>query len=387
MTKFDVSPLYGPFFDRFGGEPESIVKSPGRVNLIGEHTDYNGGFVLPLAIDRSVQIAARARTDRKVVLRSLDFDSEVTFDLDRLEKGPADWIEYPKGVAWALEKNSFKTVGWEGVVTGNVPQGAGLSSSAAFELAVAGVFAVVGSIDWDPTQMAQIGQEAENGWVGMRCGIMDQLISAAGVADCAVLIDCQSLKLEPVRLPSGTAVTILDTSTRRGLVDSAYNSRRAQCEEAAKFFGVQTLREIEIDQFERDAYKLDPITRQRAGYVIRENGRTLAAASAMRDDDPVRLGELLCQSHEGLRDEFEVSSPALDAMAEIATEHDRCYGARMTGAGFGGCAVALIEAEAAEQFSLDVAAEYKKKTGHIASIYITRAMAGTSWTRNFKTKK
>jgi len=206
------------FEAQYGEPPALVIRAPGRVNLIGEHTDYNDGFVMPLAIDRAIWIALRPRADRHVYMRSLDFDTPAEFALDDIQRGPAGWIEYVKGVAWAMTDAGYRLDGWEGLLAGNVPVGAGLSSSAALEIAVARAFAARSALPWEPATMALIGQRAENEWVGMNCGIMDQMISAAGVAGHALLIDCRSLETTPTPLPAGTSVAILDTATRRGLV-------------------------------------------------------------------------------------------------------------------------------------------------------------------------
>ena len=364
------------FASRFGQSPRWVVRAPGRVNLIGEHTDYNDGFVLPLAIDRAVWIALRPRDDRRVVVHSIDYNQSAEFSLENLQNEKSGWIEYIKGTAWALADAGFKLTGWEGVMQGDVPLGAGLSSSAALEMATARAFAAAGNLDWNPAAMAKLGQRAENRWVGVNCGIMDQLISAAGRADHALLIDCRSLDTQPVPFPAGVAVVVLDTSTRRGLVDSAYNERRSQCEAAAKFFGVTALRDVTVEQFRQSADGLDAVTRRRALHVITENDRTLKAADAMRSGDAVGLGRLMQQSHVSLRDDYEVSSDALNAMVECASDHEACYGARMTGAGFGGCAMALIRAEAAEDFVRHTSTAYQQKTGHEPAVYVCRATNG-----------
>ena len=364
------------FTSRFDQSPRWIVRAPGRVNLIGEHTDYNDGFVLPLAIDRAVWIALRPRDDRRVIVHSIDYNQSAEFLLENLQNEKSGWIEYIKGTAWALADASFKLTGWEGVMQGDVPLGAGLSSSAALEMATARAFAAAGNLDWNPAAMAKLGQRAENRWVGVNCGIMDQLISAAGQADHALLIDCRSLDTQPVPFPAGVAVVVLDTSTRRGLVDSAYNERRSQCEAAAKFFGVTALRDVTVEQFQQSADGLDAVTRRRALHVITENDRTVKAADAMRSGDAVGLGRLMQQSHVSLRDDYEVSSDALNAMVECASAHEACYGARMTGAGFGGCAMALIRAEAAEDFVRHTSTTYQEKTGHEPAVYVCRATNG-----------
>lgn len=236
--------ILAAFRQRYGVEPPTIVRAPGRVNLIGEHTDYNDGFVLPLAIDRATWIALRPRPDRSVTVHALDFAESDTFDLDDLAPRPGSWANYVRGVAWALGQHGYALGGWEGVMAGDVPIGAGLSSSAALELSVARAFGAVAGWPWDAARMALIGQYAENRWVGMNCGIMDQMISAAGVADHALLIDCRTLETRPMPLPPDTAIVVLDTATRRGLVDSAYNERRAQCEAAASHFGAKALRDV-----------------------------------------------------------------------------------------------------------------------------------------------
>lgn len=364
------------FADRFGHLPNWIVRAPGRVNLIGEHTDYNDGFVLPMAIDRAVWIALRPRNDRIVSVYSIDYDEPGEFSLDRLERGQPGWIEYLKGTAWSLQEAGHRLTGWDGVLAGDVPLGAGLSSSAALEMATARALAAAGELPWEPAEMAKLGQRAENQWVGVNCGIMDQLISAAGRAGNALLIDCRSLQTEPVPLPQGTSVVVLDTSTRRGLVDSAYNERRRQCEQAARLLGVHALRDATIERLERSAGKMDPAVLRRARHVIAENDRTLRAADAMRRGDAVELGRLMDESHRSLRDDYEVSSDALNAMVECASAHRSCFGARMTGAGFGGCAVALVRAETADDFARDVAVAYQRKTGHSPAVYVCQAADG-----------
>jgi galactokinase len=366
------------FVQRFGRQPQSVIRAPGRVNLIGEHTDYNDGFVMPLAIDRAAWIALQPRSDRKVVVHSVDYNETKEFSLDGLAHTKEGWLEYLKGTAWSLTDAGHKLYGWEGVLAGDVPLGAGLSSSAALEMATARAFAAVGNLPWDAPAMAILGQRAENKWVGVNCGIMDQMISAVGRENHAVLIDCRSLKLTPVPFPEGTAVVVLDTATRRGLVDSAYNERRACCEEAAKFFKVKALRDVSVEQFQKLADGLSPVSRRRAMHVITENDRTEKAAAAMQRGDAKTLGELMNQSHESLNNDFEVSSDDLNVMVENARRHPACIGARMTGAGFGGCAVALIDAKGADDFVRQTAAGYERQTRHIPAIYVCTATNGAA---------
>ena len=365
------------FRSRYGSDPAFVVRAPGRVNLIGEHTDYNDGFVFPMAIDRAAWIALRPRGDRRVVATSLDFEETREFDLATLGKKDTDgWIEYLKGTAWALLDAGHALEGFEGVIAGDVPLGAGLSSSASIEMATARAFAAVSNLPWKPAPMALLGQRAENKWVGVNCGIMDQLISAAGVEDKALLIDCRSLETQAVPLPRGTVVVVLDTATRRGLVDSAYNERRAQCEAAAKLFGVKALRDVTSEQLAARAAELEPMTLRRARHVVTEDERTLAAAEAMRADDATRLGRLMNESHESLRHDFEVTNDGLNVMVDEARRAPGCFGARMTGAGFGGCAVALVAADRSEAFVRQVEAGYREATGLAPKVYVCRATNG-----------
>lgn len=366
------------FIERFGAAPDMIVRAPGRVNLIGEHTDYNDGFVLPMAIDRAVWISLRPRQERRVSLTALDMQETAVFDLDNITYKDEGWAEYVKGVAHMLQEAGHELHGWEGVMAGDVPIGAGLSSSAALELATARAFAHVSAIPWQAVEMAKLAQRAENQWVGVNCGIMDQMISAKGEEAHALLIDCRSLDTELVPLPPGSNVVILDTATRRGLVDSAYNERRQQCEAAAAYFGVPALRDVTMDEFEAGKSGLDPLTYRRARHIISENERTTEAAAVMQQGDAVKLGQLMDASHVSMRDDFEISSSELNVMVEIAQSQNGCYGARLTGAGFAGCAVALVEAELAEQFAAAVSEEYKSATNLEPLVYICEATAGAA---------
>jgi len=371
------------FTRQFAAPPRWIVRAPGRVNLIGEHTDYNDGFVLPLAIDRALWIALRPRDDGRVVVHSVDFDQRAGFGLNELADDDGrpnnqgtGWIEYLKGTAWSLQQAGDALAGWEGVLLGDVPRGAGLSSSAALEVAGTRAFAAVSGFDWEPIPMAQLAQRAESQWVGVNCGIMDQLISAAGQAGHALLIDCRSLQTRAVPFPPGTSVVVLDTGTRRGLVDSAYNERRAQCENAAAFFAKPALRDVDLELFQRHSSDLDDPARKRALHVITENSRTLQAVDALERGDLDALGVLMAKSHASLRDDYEVSSDALDAMVETAAAHPGCRGARMTGAGFGGCAVAVVDADAAENFVQTVGDAYRQKTGNTPALYVCQPSNG-----------
>lgn len=364
-----------------GRAPVFLVRAPGRVNIIGDHTDYNDGFVLPVAIDRAIWVALEPLDLPQVEIRLLDAhntDAPLTLDLTRFEKGGPGALEYVRGVAWALYEDGLPLKGWRGVVHGNVPIGAGLSSSAALELAVARAFAVISGFDWEPVRIAQLCQKAENSWIGVSTGIMDQLISATGQAGKAMLIDCRSLELDPAPLPPETALVVLDTNTRRGLVTSKYGERREQCEAAARFFGVPALRDVSVAQFNARADELDDVIRKRARHVITENDRTLKAAAAMRAGDAATLGKLMNESHASMRDDFENSTKAMDAMVAAAQTHDACYGARMTGGGFGGGAVALVQVDHVDPFMETVASGYKAYTGIDANLYVCHPADGAT---------
>lgn len=367
------------FQEQYADAPDLVIRAPGRVNLIGEHTDYNDGFVLPMAIDRAVYLALRPVESESVAIHLMDFKSDISFALDDFSKGeemsPA---EYVKGVAWALQEAGHRLRGFEGVLKGNVPVGAGLSSSAALELAIARAFAAVSDIDWNPAQMARLCQTAENQWVGVNSGIMDQMISAAGEAGHALLIDCRSLETTSLPLPAGTAVAILDTGTRRELADSGYNARRQQCETAAQFFDVPALRDVTVERFRQMADGLPDVVMRRARHVITENDRVQQAMQAMQQNDKRALGKLLNDSHASLRDDYEVSSDPLDTIVAAAQAHPATYGARMTGAGFGGCAVALIDGSQADNFEVFVTERYSERTPHTPAVYICQPSEGAS---------
>jgi galactokinase len=364
------------FIKRFGQPAELLVRAPGRVNLIGEHTDYNDGFVLPMAIDRAVWIALRPRRDQRVLISSLQMEISGDFSLDDLQKGGRDWYEYLKGVAWALSEGGYDVRGWEGVMSSDVPVGAGLSSSAAIEMAAARAFAQVAGFDWNPVRMAQAGRKAENSWMGVSSGIMDQMASAACQAGHALFLDCRSLDYENIPIPDSVAIVVLDTATRRGLVDSGYNERFKQCQTAAHHFGVKALRDVSPQELLEKGQGLDEVVYRRARHIVTEDQRVLDAIAAMRAGDVVKLGLLLDASHVSMRDDFEITNEALNVMVNIARRQPGCYGARMTGGGFGGCAVALVDAGKAENFAATVADEYQAESGLTPSVYVCSPSQG-----------
>jgi galactokinase len=374
--------LIEAFRAEFGRAPVLVARAPGRVNLIGEHTDYNDGFVLPIAIDRDIVLVAAPAQDgaRRARLYSVNFDQHSTFSLEEdIPRSSAEpWSNYIRGVLWVLAQEGYLLAGFDAVVGGDVPLGAGLSSSAALEVATLELCDALYGLGLEPTQKALWGQCAENQFVGMQCGIMDQLIAVSGVADHAVLIDCRSLERQSVPLPEGVSVVVVNSMVRRGLVDSAYNERRRQCEEGARLLGVPALRDVTPGAFERRAAELPELVRKRCAHVVAENDRTLRAADALRQGDVETVGRLFNASHASMRDLFAITVREIDTLVEAAQSQPGCYGSRMTGGGFGGCTVSLVKAGAVSAFSENVVAAYQGATGVQAPVYICRAAPGSS---------
>jgi len=373
--------LIARFKDVYGQSPAFVARAPGRVNLIGEHTDYNDGFVLPMAIDRDVTIVGRHRNDRIVRLHSANFDNSIEFSLDNIEKLDRNtWSNYNRGVADVLQKDGHTLNGFDGVVHGNVPIASGLSSSAATEMATMMAFsAATPALKLDGVTMARLSQRAENQFVGVNCGIMDQFISSLGKKDHALFIDCRSLEYQLAPMMQGVTVLVVDTNASRSLAASAYNERRAQCEEASRIFGVKALRDVSVETFERRQGELPDLIAKRASHIVYENQRVLDAVEALRANDVVRFGQLMNQSHDSLRDLYAVSSKELDAVVDIAREMRGVHGARMTGAGFGGCAIALVNNEQAGALAERMKEEYPRRTGKQPNVYACVASDGASW--------
>ena len=372
-------------FERiFNAPPSHLLRAPGRVNLIGEHTDYNDGFVLPMAIDREVRIAARRRADNRVRMVALDFDgARSEFSLDAIAHDDAHpWSNYVRGVALMLQARGIALRGLDLVIQGDVPVGSGLSSSAALEVCAAVTFASIGRVEISKVEIAKLCQRAENDFVGVKSGIMDQFISALARQGHALLIDCRDLSYQLVPLPRGAAIVICDTMKRRGLVASEYNTRRTECEQAVQLLAakiakpIRALRDVSPDELARLENDLPVNVAKRARHVVRENARVLDAVAAARRNDLVAFGHLMDESHASLRDDYAVSCAELDAMVEIARRQRGCFGARLTGAGFGGCTVNLVEEKAVAEFSANVAREYAERVGIAPQIYACRAADG-----------
>jgi galactokinase len=351
------------FQTQFGTEPTCCFRAPGRVNLIGEHTDYNDGFVLPCAIDYETVVVAGPRTDSLIVVVAADYDGQLsTIDLtaDIAPDHEASWSNYVRGMAWVFRQQGYRLTGANLVISGDVPQGAGLSSSASLEVVIGTALAHLSGLKLEGEAIALAGQQAENDFVGMRCGIMDQFISALGQENHALLIDCRSLDYRAVPIPAETAIVIANSNVRRGLVDSEYNTRRRECEAAAAHFGVPALRDVPPDLFVLHEDELDEIVARRARHVITENARTEAAAEALSSGDLKQV-------------------PPIDALVEIIGEIlGEAGGVRMTGGGFGGCVVALAPQEMVPDVEAAIVNNYPAATGLEATIYICQASPGVS---------
>lgn len=370
--------------------PEFVVRAPGRVNLIGEHTDYNDGFVFPAAIERDVMIALSRRSDRQVRAYALNFHRSSTFSLESILPSTEDrerWSNYLRAMAWVFQEvglGSSSLAGMNCVILGDVPLGAGLSSSAAMLVASGLAFATASELTVDPVRMAQLARQAENQFIGARVGIMDQFISALGVRNHALFIDTRDLTYEAVPLPaSGVSILIANTKQKRpeGNLTTWYNDRVDQCAQAVSVFQkhlpqVRALRDVSVEAFYRYEAELPEVARKRARHVVTEDARVIESITALKAGDIAHFGQLMNRSHDSLRDDYEVSCRELDAMVEAARSIEGVYGSRMTGAGFGGCTVSLVADEAIETFKRDVKAQYKAATGLDADFYSTTAAQG-----------
>ncbi len=358
-----------------------VVRAPGRVNLIGEHTDYNEGFVLPAAIDLEIRIAYLPTDDRRVELTRLDDGERDGFDLDDLPPKQGRWLDYIVGTAWALNEAGLPLTGLRGVIASTLPPNAGLSSSAAIELASAWALLDDAAPTVDPFRLARICQRAENGFVGVQSGLMDQFAESCGVAGSALLLDCRSHDWRPIRLPADVALVVCHTGSFHHLGGSEYNQRRSQCEAAVAELArgdpsIHSLRDVTLEMLVAADGRLDPVVYRRAEHVVSENARVEATVAALAADDLEAVGRLFAESHASLRELYEVSSPELDAMVEIASDVPGVIAARMTGAGFGGCTVNLVRPTAIETLEAAVWAQYPGRTGLTPRILPVQAVDG-----------
>ena len=361
----------------WGTDPALVARAPGRVNLIGEHTDYNDGFVLPCAIGFETVVAASAGEAGIVEAVAADYDSaRDRFSLDAPIVNAGDWCDYIRGVAKIL-RLSGPMMGARLTIAGNVPPGSGLSSSASLEVAIGRALLTVAERDMSPDDLAKAAQRAENDFVGCACGIMDQLISTRGIAGHALLIDCRSLVCTPVAMPPGAAVVIVNSGVRHTHAGGAYNERRAQCEAAARHYGVPALRDLDEVGLLAGQAGLDPIAFRRSHHVVTENARTVAAADALATGDLRAMGALMAASHVSMRDDFAITVPAIDRLVEIADGVlEGEGGARMTGGGFGGCIVALVPEDRVEALRAAIIRDYRTFDGNAPDIHICTAAAG-----------
>jgi galactokinase len=382
------------FPQHFGRDHQpSIAAAPGRVNLIGEHTDYNDGFVLPMAIDRHVVVAFAPRADRVVRAYAAEFNQLQELSLETIERrsatqpdkrsGRGGWFGYIAGVAWAMARAGLRVHGADLAIASDLPVGAGLSSSAALEIAVARALSAASDLPWDSRAGAQMAQRAEHEFAGVACGIMDQLSVAAARRDCALLIDCRSLDTRDVPIPEHARLIVFDSGVRRSLSSSAYNDRRASCERVVaalhqRHSWVRALRDVDDALLAEVSSTLDPVDVRRASHVIAENQRPLALANAFAATDLARAGRLMMHSHASLRDLYEVSSPELDALVDLAVMQPGCTGARLTGAGFGGCVIALVEAGSVERVMSSVETGYEARTGRTTTAFVAHPSEGAT---------
>jgi len=369
-------------FEQIFGPPPTVFRAPGRVNLIGEHTDYNEGFVLPAAIGFYTQVAIAPRPDRKLLIRSQEFAGDFEFDFENLPpKRVGAWCDYVLGVAVMLRRRGLLTEGANILVQGEVPVGAGLSSSAALEVASALALLSLAGSHLPMSDVAKLCQQAENTFVGARVGIMDQFVSCMGKAGNAFFLDCRSFEFKFVPIPAAVQLVICNTMVKHDLATGSYNTRRRECEEGCRILAkrdrnIRALRDVSVDQLQRYADDLAPVLRKRCTHIVHENQRVLDAVQCLADGDLNRLGELMRDSHRSLRDLYEVSCRELDIMVDAAEGLPGHCGGRMTGGGFGGCTINLVQAGNAKDFAAQVTERYQRKTGISPKVYICSAADG-----------
>ncbi|MBT1063360.1 galactokinase [Bowmanella sp. Y26] len=375
----DKKHLIEEFQRHFGASPTVYAKAPGRINLIGEHTDYNNGFVLPAGIDFSTQVVLSQRSDNNVTVVAQSMDSHDRFTLDNISKQtPRDhWSNYVRGIFWVLQQHGFSISGCDLLIVGDIPMGTGLSSSASLEVCLLQALSLANHLDLPPTTMATLGQQAENQFVGCNCGIMDQFICANAQQGHALLIDCQHLSSASAVVPEPLAIVIVNSRVKRGLVDSEYNLRRQQCEQACQILCVSSLREADLAMLEAAQHKMPELIYRRARHVISENARTLALKNALETSEISQISTLMAESHASMRDDFEITHPAIDTLVDIiASTIGQHGGARMTGGGFGGCVVALVPTPLLPTVKNKLAEQYFLQTGLHEEVYLCQPSQG-----------
>lgn len=376
------STLLAQFLAHFGHPATHLAQAPGRVNLIGEHTDYNDGFVLPCAIDFATVVALRKREDDQVHVLAVNFDLATdTIDLGTpIVRNPQQpWADYVRGVLSTMQKAGLRLHGMDIAIVGDIPQGTGLSSSASLEVAVIAGVCGIHAIEVDAVQWAQWAQQSENQFVGTQCGIMDMWISATAKAECASLLDCRSLSSQLCQVPEGLQLVIINSQVERGLVGSEYNLRRQQCERAARHFGQSSLRDVSLEQLLAAESAMERLDFKRARHILTENARTLNMAHALNANDVPTISRLMAESHSSMRDDFEITVPAIDHIVAIVGQiAGNTGGVRMTGGGFGGCVVALLPHALVDQCKESLAAQYRAPNGALAQVYLPKIGGGAS---------
>ncbi len=366
----------------FRSSATHLTCAPGRVNLIGEHTDYNDGFVLPAAINRATYIAARPRSDRRLRLHAVKMDQSVELLLDDLQPDTVhSWVAYIAGMADFLQRDDHELAGADLLIDGDIPLGAGLSSSAALEVAVGATLLALAGVAFDPIALSRAGQRTEHTYLHVQSGIMDQMISALGREQHAVLIDCREYTTQPIPLQPHVRLVVCNSKVKRQLARSGYNERRAQCEEAVRILqrvlpGIRALRDVTSTQLEEHGALLPPVVLQRARHVVTENERVLESAEVLRDGDLQRFGALMQAAHASYRDDFEASIPEIEVLVDAASAIPGVYGSRLTGGGFGGCTISLVEAQSVDHFEQAVSIAYQQAVGYQPDIYICEAARG-----------
>jgi galactokinase len=385
-----IEQITNVFQDKFGQRPVHIARAPGRVNLLGEHVDYNDGFVLPAAIDRATYIAFSPTASHHTALVAADFNEQTLFSPQTIptktqpDSTPLpEWAHYPAGVMWALLEEDLSVPAMNAVYTSNVPRGSGLSSSASVEMAFVIAWQALGGWTLPPMRRALLGQKAENQYVGVNCGIMDQFASACGTENKLLMLDCRSLEWQTIPWPENIAIVIADTAVRRKLTSGEYNKRRSACEEGVRLLqqdlpDIKALRDVTLEDFNCLSGKLPDVVSKRSRHVVEEIERSKKAPGLLEAGDIQNFGRLMNECHVSLRDLYEVSCPELDAMVRIAQAIEGCYGARLTGAGFGGCTVNLVARENVESFTRALASGYESETGYHPEIYISHPSDGAA---------
>jgi galactokinase len=369
--------LTDEFTRRIGAPPTLWSRAPGRVDLMGSHTDYNQGFVLTMTIDRDTWLAARPRADRVITIASLDAPGAGVIHLDDIQRNPSHrWIDYVAGVAHVLQEAGYSVTGFDGLLHSTVPMSSGLSSSAALEMATAVMSELTGGFTLDPVERALLGQRAENVFVGVNCGILDQYTSSMGQAGCTLLLDCRTLTSRSMPIAPGIQVVICDTQTKRELAGSEYSQRRAQCEEGARLLGATALRDINMEAFRARQHELPPEVAKRCRFIIEENARVRTLADALAAGNRQEIAALTASSFAGARDLYEITVPQMEQMMATMLLGPGVIGARQAGAGFGGCMAAFVEAGMVEQFTNHVSTAYARATGIPPRVYAVQAAPG-----------